>query len=276
MTPRPGRHRNRPGTALLEIQVAIVVLGIALVGACPLIVMQMKLLRRFEAKGTGPSAPPRVLGQRLVDGVPAVPAGQDAAPPVTVIHPHPDRWVRRLGGAATLDDRVGGPPPAPLPAEQTLQEADAARLGTWAPGPADGAAGGGSALLEPGEAEGSATWTFAAIPPARYRVLLAWPAAVPIPADAAVTATAPDPGSEPVVVPIGLNTLARVGGWLDLGNLALGPGSALRLDRSKVGAVVADAVRIGVRHRVTVAEAPPADLGPDDGLSARFGVAARP
>jgi len=71
----------------LEIQVALVVLGIALSGLCPLIVMQMKLLRRIEAR----------------------------TPPLVVLHhTPPDAMVRRLGGiAATVDGRVSAPAPAP-------------------------------------------------------------------------------------------------------------------------------------------------------------------
>lgn len=84
------RRGARPGVTTLEIQVALVVLGIALSGLCPLIAMQMKLLRRIE----------------------------DRTPPLAVLHhTPPDAMVRRLGGiAATVDDRVSAPAVAPAPA----------------------------------------------------------------------------------------------------------------------------------------------------------------
>ncbi len=41
------RRRMRRGATLLEIQVALVVLGIGLAGLCPLVVIQLKLLRRI-------------------------------------------------------------------------------------------------------------------------------------------------------------------------------------------------------------------------------------
>jgi hypothetical protein len=42
--------RNRAGYTLLEAQVAFVVLGVALAGICPLVVMQLRVVGKLEAR----------------------------------------------------------------------------------------------------------------------------------------------------------------------------------------------------------------------------------
>ena len=270
-----GRSPARPGSSLLEIQVAMVVLGIALAGACPIVVMQMKLLRRFEVPRSGASDSTLIRGQRIVDGEPVVPAGEDPDPPVAVLHPHPDRWVRRLGLVARVDEQAGGSGLVPIPTELTLPDADATLVGPWSAVSSPDAAGGTYQRLDPGEGAGTATWTFAAITPGPYRLLLSWPVAVPIPPDA-LAVVAEVGGLNPVAIPVASADPGRVGSWVDLGNVRLGPGATVRLGRSLKGSVVADAVRIGGRSRVTVATPPATTLGPDQGLTVRLNVGPRP
>ena len=112
--------RRRAGLTCLEVQASLVVLGIGLAGICPLVVMQSRLLRRFESTAIGPDGAEQrqvVRGVRLIDGEPYAAEGALDAPPVTVLQPSADPWVRRLGGAAPFQNDVVAPatPASPRP-----------------------------------------------------------------------------------------------------------------------------------------------------------------
>ena len=64
------RDRPRSGITLLEVQVALIVLGITLAGICPILIVQSKLLRKFETRAAGAKNLQVIQGQRMVDGVP--------------------------------------------------------------------------------------------------------------------------------------------------------------------------------------------------------------
>ena len=98
---RPSRAR-RAGASLLELQVAMIVLGVAVTGLCPLVVMQARLARKLETQPVGPDNPQVIRGVRMLDGSPFSGQGFAAAPPATVLQPQPDGWVRRLGVAASF------------------------------------------------------------------------------------------------------------------------------------------------------------------------------
>ncbi|HWE37889.1 MAG TPA: hypothetical protein VG406_15070 [Isosphaeraceae bacterium] len=86
MTPRPSRHRTRryrAGYTVLEAQVAFVVLGVALAGICPLVVMQLRVVRKLEAR---------------------FPAG------TYYLAPAPDGWARKLGVPAAIVSTDPGTP----------------------------------------------------------------------------------------------------------------------------------------------------------------------
>lgn len=82
------RNTRRRGFSLLEVQVAFVLLGIAIAGVGPLVVMQMKLARKFE-NGFNPQTSYFRPGTTFY------------------LVPRPDVWERKLGIAATLSQSAG-------------------------------------------------------------------------------------------------------------------------------------------------------------------------
>jgi hypothetical protein len=93
MTPRP--RRDRAGYTLLEAQVAFVVLGVALAGICPLVVMQLRVVRRLEARfphGTYYLAPAADGWARKL-GVPAAVVAADPGTPENVGNATPGQPV---------------------------------------------------------------------------------------------------------------------------------------------------------------------------------------
>lgn len=91
------RTRPRRGVTLLEVQVALIVLGITLAGICPILIVQSKLLRKFESRAADAKNFQVILGQRMPDG---------ATVPVTILQPQPDSWIRRLGISATFAEKA--------------------------------------------------------------------------------------------------------------------------------------------------------------------------
>ena len=254
----------------LEIQVALVVLGIGLAGICPLVVMQMKLLRRIESTPIGSGNFQVIRGQRIIDGNP-----YGESPPVTVLQPASDLWMRRIGTAAPFQDRVGSQPSTPLLTEATIDDGDATFAGTWSNQSADDAQGGAYHTLASGNPTSSATWTFATITPGRYRVMISWPTSASIPSD--VTFTFPDASSNEVVVSSNQTIPIGNGPWRDLGNHHLGASLVLRVSGSITGQVVADAVRIGARNTVTISKLASADSpSSSEGVVRRAKVVPRP
>ena len=85
-SPRGQDESARAGFSLLELQVALVVFGIALTGLCPLVVMHSKQFKRLEGRFN----------------------------PQTTYYvvPSPDRWARKLGAAASITTQSPGTPPA--------------------------------------------------------------------------------------------------------------------------------------------------------------------
>lgn len=260
------RRAGRRGVTLVEIQVAMVVLGIGLAGLCPLLVIQSRLLRKFESRPIGADNPQVVRGQRVVDGT-AV--GEDA--PIAVLQPQPDAWVRRLGVPATFATEAGAPTFANVPSEVTLDDGAATTSGAWTV--TDSASAYSASLRTlPAGAVGSATWTFSGLSPGRYRVMISWNAAVPMADDATFTVGLGGP-----TVKVKDASLTADSAWRDLGSYDADDSLQVRLDGSSTGAVYADAVRIGARN--TVASLPNQDAdapAPEGGARARVRVAARP
>jgi type II secretory pathway pseudopilin PulG len=89
---RSRRPARRVGFTILELEVAMVVFGIALMGVCPLVVMYSKQLRSIETRFN----------------------------PQTTYYlvPVADHWTRKLGAAATMTTQAPpptSPPVSPLP-----------------------------------------------------------------------------------------------------------------------------------------------------------------
>ncbi len=86
-------HRRRAGISLLELQVALVLFGIALAGLGPLVVMHLKQLKRLE--------------NRLSDTS------------TYYLTPSSDAWARKLGAAAAISSAASEPADAASPASPT-------------------------------------------------------------------------------------------------------------------------------------------------------------
>jgi hypothetical protein len=112
---------RRAGASLLEVQVAIVVLAVAVSGICPLVVMQARVVRKLETQPIGPDNPQVIRGVRMLNGVPFIGPGY-TAPPTTVLQPQPDGWVRRLGVAASFALSAPAQAFTPLPVQTTLDD----------------------------------------------------------------------------------------------------------------------------------------------------------
>jgi hypothetical protein len=90
------RRRPRAGFTLLEAQVSFVLLGLALAGAGPIVVFQVKLSRKLQ-QGANPQT------------------GRVGASGVAYLVSQGDRWARKLGVSATIA-ATGSPPAATPPA----------------------------------------------------------------------------------------------------------------------------------------------------------------
>ncbi len=84
------RKTTRSGFSFLELQVALVLFGIALAGVGPLVVMQLKQLEKIESR----------FSDRTT----------------YYLVPTTDQWARKLGAAASIKKFNPGTPP---PANQT-------------------------------------------------------------------------------------------------------------------------------------------------------------
>jgi hypothetical protein len=100
-------HSNRRGSALLEVQIAFAVLGIGLAGMCPFVLMQIRLVRRLEA---------RLQGQVVMHNRST---GQDSrlleAKDYYIV-PWENPWARKVVGSAQILESAANPcDPGPLP-----------------------------------------------------------------------------------------------------------------------------------------------------------------
>ncbi|MDG3007705.1 hypothetical protein [Paludisphaera mucosa] len=217
----------------------MVILAIALAGLCPCMVMQMRILRRFESQPIENN--PQVLrGVQLVDDEPYFPVRGDVSQPVLILLPQPDDWVRRLGGAATFELNA-----TPQGFSRNLTETTLHR--------------------EPGD---DAPWTLLPVAPGRYRVMIH--GSVPEGTMFTLTdgSTPPSSADAPAVGP---------GPWYDLGEHSLDVSLDLSLTRGANAAVVVSKVRIGARNDVTVL--PPSGLDPPPApgsVAVRVRVVTRP
>jgi hypothetical protein len=89
-----GRKR-RGGFSILELQVALVVFGIALTGLCPLVVMQTRHVKNLQA----------MLNPQTV----------------YYLVPSSDLWTGKLGAAATVTSQYVAPTPPGTPPTQVNQ-----------------------------------------------------------------------------------------------------------------------------------------------------------
>jgi hypothetical protein len=135
--------------SIVELEVALALLGIALAGVVPLVVIQSKQVRRIEA--------------HLDDDV------------IYYVTPPPERWAARLGAAAA----VLGTPPAPRPAAPVLliDDGDAGYTETgtlWTDGQLPGAYHDDCRHNAAGPGGETAAWQFTGLAPGWYEVFVTW------------------------------------------------------------------------------------------------------
>ncbi|MFC1596598.1 hypothetical protein ACFL5Q_01445 [Planctomycetota bacterium] len=140
--------RKTGGFSFLELQVAFVLLGIALAGLIPLVVMQAKHLKRLEAR----------LDHQTTH----------------YLAPSTDEWARKLGVAASIELEDPGPLPEPPVTLIDDGDPDYSELGVnWQ---SSSTYGFNSDLRwnTGGDGSRTAVWEFAGIPAGNYEVLVTW------------------------------------------------------------------------------------------------------
>lgn len=252
---KPIRARRR-GVSLLELQVAMIVLGVAVSGLCPLVVMQARLVRKLETQAVGPDNPQVIRGVRMLDGAAFSGQGLAAAPPTTVLQPQPDAWVRRLGVPASFAVNAPAQPFTALPVQTTLDDSNPGFSASgWSTAADASANNGGYRKLAADSPNGPATWTFTGLVPGRYRVMASWVANAQNSRGATYSFT--DGGGDAVAVPVDQTTVP--GGsppyWTELGVYYLDATFQVSLAGSISGSVVADGIQLipaGARNSVTI------------------------
>jgi prepilin-type N-terminal cleavage/methylation domain-containing protein len=213
--------KRRCGFTLLEVEVALIVLAIALAGLCPLLVMQSRQLSRMETQ---------------------------LSPHNTYyLGPSNDLWVQKLGASAWLLTSDPGPPPAAAVTLSDNGDSLYAESGSNWTSQSDATAYSGSyRLAAAGTGSDTATWTFSGLAPGWYDVQATW-------------VSRSDRGTNvPYTILDGANPVGNISAdqtavslapgqvtWNDLGTfLITGNVLAVQVSDAANGAVVADAVRV--------------------------------
>lgn len=224
------RSRPRRGFTLLEVEMAFIVLAIALAGLCPLLVMQSRQLSGLESQ---------------------------LAPQTTYYFaPSTDGWVQKLGASAALV--TSDPGPAPRPPVTVVDNADPAYAETgsgWTSQSDPSAYQGSYRSHATGAGADTASWTFSGLLPGWYDVQVSWVAGSQNATNAPYTIL---DGTNPVgSFTANQTTTSGTPGqiaWNDLGDyLITGDVLVVQLSDAGNGFVVADAVTITpVRNTVQV------------------------
>ena len=263
---RPTRHR-RGGASLLEIQIAMVVFGVAVSGLCPLVVMQARLVPgRSRPRRSRPSNPQVIRGVRMLDGSPFSGQGFAAAPPTTVLQPQPDGWVRRLGVAASFAVTAPEQSFTPLPVQTALDDDAGSGFSAsgWSSVNDASANNGNYRKLPAASPNGPAVWSFTGLVPGRYHVMASWVANSLNARDA--TYSFNDAGGDPFAMPVDQRSVPSGSPpyWTDLGIYYVGATFQVSLAASTSGIVIADGVQLvpaGALNSVTITT--PASTTPD-------------
>lgn len=140
--------RKPRGFSFLELQVAFVLLGIALAGLIPLVVMQSKHLKRLEAR----------LDHQTTH----------------YLAPSTDEWARKLGVAASIELEDPGPLPSPPVTLIDDGDPDYIESGENWYGHAEDAFDLDVRGNLNGDGSETAVWEFSGIPAGNYEVLVTW------------------------------------------------------------------------------------------------------
>jgi len=224
------RARRRQGFSLLELQVSFIVLGVALAGVAPLVVMQSRQLQSLEARLD-------------VDQV-------------QYLDPSDDPWARKLGAPAiitTTDPGTTPPPPVTLIDDLDLaySEIDPGTI-DWTT-VIDAAAWLGQYRHNYGDALGdTAIWTFTDLPPGWYTVQVTYPA------NALHATNAPFSAYDDITLlgttPVDQQTPPTGGTWETLATYKVVSGTLrIELGDNADGEIAADATRVvSVRNEIDV------------------------
>jgi hypothetical protein len=227
----------------------MVIFGIALAGLCPLVVMQLKSIRRIESQGVGAGNLQVIRGVRMIGSQAYVSLDGTSGPPTTILLPQPDAWVRRLSVSASFLATAPAQPYTPLPAQSSTDDADTGFTSSagWTTVVGAGSVGVGYRSLAVGNTTaGPATWAFSGLTPGRYTVMASYVPDTQNAGDATYTFT--DGGgnavSQPVnqkVAPTGASDAAP---YKALGVFYLGASPQFQLGASTTGRVVADSIQL--------------------------------
>jgi len=95
---RPGRRPPRRGFTMLEVEISFVLLGIGLAGLAPLVMMQLRQVRKLEL---------RFQGQVFKGGVQMLPNPDHNLPARTyLLVPWTDQWARKLSARGQVQEFV--------------------------------------------------------------------------------------------------------------------------------------------------------------------------
>jgi hypothetical protein len=272
-------QRRRTGATYLELQVSLLVLCIALAGLCPLVVMQSRLLMKFEAGSPGGDNLQVIRGVQVIDGEPYTGAEGDPMPPPAILQPRGDGWVRRLGVAASFVNQAAPQTFTVAPVEMIVDDSDAAFAAAGWTVASNAMADNGGYHKTGGSgspASASAVWTFGPIAPGWYRVTASWPAATGNTTTASYSFL--DGRGAKATISVDQTVASGDGGspWTDLGSgspFFLGPSCVVALAPSTTGATSADAIRLVPLSSVTIST--PATYG-DAGSGASVSVQVAP
>jgi hypothetical protein len=247
----------------------MVIFGIALAGLCPLVVMQLKVIRRIESQGVGAGNPQVIRGVRMIGNHAYMSLDGTSGPPPTILLPQPDAWVRRLSVSASFSlartqDQPNNPPlptqsyTGPLPTQSaTTDDVDAGFSSSisWTTSPGGGAVGVGYRSLPANSTTaGPATWTFSGLTPGAYTVMASYVPDTQNASDATYTFT---DGLGNAVTKV-VNQKASptdAPPYTSLGVFYLGASPQFQLNFSTTGRVVADSIQLvpaGPINAVTV------------------------
>jgi prepilin-type N-terminal cleavage/methylation domain-containing protein len=246
-----GQCRN--GYTLLELVVAMTVLGIALTGLFPLMIMQSRTVESLELQYTsqGDGNTP-VFRSQLTSTVNAIGrANYGSAVNPWYLVPSADPWARKLGAAAGVSNSK----PA-APTEVIADNSGACTFtGTWTVGTSSSAFGGDyrSHAVQATPTD-TATWTFGSVTQGLYYVVATWPAATSLATDAkyeVYQGTTLKATISPVDQTVTPNS-AACNGWrllttqafTDSGAPTLPLTISVKLYASATGTVAADAVQV--------------------------------
>ncbi len=141
----------RNGFSLLEVQIAFVLLGIALAGLCPLLVIQSKQVKQIENQ----------LNDRTT----------------YYLIPLTNQWARKLGASASVQTTDPGPSASGPVLLLTNGDAAYAEFGLgWITVSNPSVLGGAYRVHLPVGGQSSAVWTFSGLEPGPYTVEATWPA----------------------------------------------------------------------------------------------------